>query len=77
MIKKIISGGQTNDDEYEPEAGTIILRLEKCTNSGDVRKVVYEEFIRWFYDDIGDESEYENLSKEIWEVWSAYQPKSD
>ena len=68
---------ETNDNENEPEAGTIISRLEKCTNSVDVRKAVYEEFIRWFYDDVGDKSEYEELAKEIWGVWIAYHPKTE
>ena len=59
-----------NTNEYEPEAGTIIPRLTSCSDPMDVRKVIYEEFVRWFYDDVGDESVYTNIAKEIWEVWT-------
>jgi len=58
-----------NTDEYEPEAGTIIPRLKECSSYRDVRKIVYEEFVRWFYDDVGEEEEYTEVAKEIWKVW--------
>lgn len=60
---------EDNTDEYEPEAGTIIPRLKSCSNYEDARKVIYEEFIHWFYYGIGDESEYEEVAKEIWNAW--------
>jgi hypothetical protein len=63
---------EVNSNEYEPEAGTIILRLETCSNAIETRKVIYEEFIRWFYDDVGNESEYTEVAAEIWDVWSNY-----
>ena len=37
-----------NTDEYEPEVGTIIPRLKSCESPSDVRKVIHEEFVRWF-----------------------------
>jgi hypothetical protein len=63
---------EVNTNEYEPEAGTIIPQLENCSNAIEVRKVIYEEFIRWFYDDVGSESEYTVVAAEIWDVWSDY-----
>jgi len=60
---------EVNSNEYEPEAGTIIPRLVTCSNFIEARKVIYEEFIRWFYDDVGSESEYTEVAKEIWDTW--------
>jgi hypothetical protein len=33
--------------------------------------MIHEEFLRWFYfyDDVGDEDEYTEIAKEIWELW--------
>lgn len=64
-----------NTDEYEPEAGTIIQRLRKCSSSIEARKVIYEEFLRWFYNDVGNEIEYTEIAKEIWSVWITYNSK--
>ena len=68
---------EDNTDEYEPEAGTIIPRLKSCSNHTEARKVIHEEFIRWFYDGIGDESEYEEVAKEIWQDWLAHKSKPE
>jgi len=62
-------GYEVNPDEYEPEAGTIIPRLANCSDYLDARKMIHEEFIRWFYDDVGDETEYTDVAKEIWDAW--------
>ena len=59
-----------NTDEYDPEAGTILPRLKECRNKEDVRKIVCEEFIRWFGSEIvGEESKYQIISEEIWKAW--------
>ena len=60
---------EVNTDEYEPEAGTIIPKLADCSSYMDARKMIHEEFLRWFYDDVGDEDEYTEIAKEIWELW--------
>jgi hypothetical protein len=61
------------DDEYEPEIGTVLPRLKEATSSLDVRRIVHEEFSRWFGDDMaGTESEYEAVSVEIWAAWQRY-----
>jgi hypothetical protein len=39
---------EINPDEYEPEVGTILPRLSCCNSVDDVRRVVHEEFVRWF-----------------------------
>jgi len=60
---------EVNPDEYEPEAGTIIPRLSECSGQLDARKMIHEEFVRWFYDDTGSEAEYTDVAKEIWDAW--------
>jgi len=60
---------EVNPDEYEPEAGTIIPRLTDCSDYLDTRKMIYEEFVRWFYNDVGNETEYTEAAKEIWDAW--------
>jgi hypothetical protein len=66
-----INFGQSAD-EYEPEVGTILPRLAQCSSAGDVRRVVHEEFVRWFDSSTaGDESRYEAIAEELWELWRA------
>ena len=60
---------EVNPDEYEPEAGTLIPRLIDCSSYIDARKIIHEEFVRWFYDDTGTETEYTGVAKEIWDAW--------
>jgi hypothetical protein len=61
---------ETNTDEYDPEAGTIIPRLERCASSDDVVVVLHEEFTQWFgVETAGDRSLYVELAKDIWILW--------
>ena len=61
---------ESNTDEYDPEAGTIIPRLRECCSAEDARRVVYEEFVGWFGADIaGPEQTYEQPAREIWQLW--------
>ena len=61
---------ETNRDEYEPEVETILPRLKGCHSAEDVRRVVHEEFIRWFgAEDVGPENRYEQIAKQIWDIW--------
>jgi len=60
-----------NADEYDPEVGTVLPRLEDCKNADDVTTVLHEEFIHWFDAEIaGPRERYENLGKTIWNIWS-------
>ncbi len=61
-----------NTDEYEPEAGTIIPRLDSAKSVEDVQTIVYEEFCRWF-DSVtaGSKQKYASVSAKIWELWCA------
>jgi hypothetical protein len=65
---------ENNSDEYDPEAGTILPRLSRCYSSTDVRRVVFEEFCKWFGPETaGDEMKYDEASVAIWALWCAYQ----
>jgi hypothetical protein len=60
-----------NSDEYEPEVGIILPRLEHGSSEADCLKVIHEEFRRWFGDDIaGPISKYEPLAREAWIMWN-------
>jgi hypothetical protein len=69
-----------NADEYGPETGTILPRLRTCHSADDVRRVVHEEFVRWFYaSTAGSAEHYTKIASEIWELWrrSKLAPHSD
>jgi hypothetical protein len=67
---------EDNTDEYEIEAGTILPRLRNCESGQDVRRVVHEEFVRWFGSDTsGPEERYTDIASEIWELWQRYQDR--
>ncbi len=36
------------DDEYAPEAGTILPRLREAYSAADVQRIAHEEFTHWF-----------------------------
>ena len=64
-----------NTDEYDPEVGTILPRLSRCHSQADTRKVVFEEFCRWFGPEItGDEMRYDAIGAELWALWSTRGP---
>lgn len=59
-----------NTDEYSPEARTILPRLKSACSSQDVQLIVYEEFKRWFGDEVaGEEERYKVVSLQIWDLW--------
>ena len=58
--------------EYEPEGATILPRLREASSSDEVRRIVHEEFVRWFDADIaGPETAYRAVGEEIWALWLA------
>jgi hypothetical protein len=69
----IIFEGDTNTDEYEPEARTILPRLRGCHCADDVRSVVHSEFVRWFGEDTaGSQEHYKKAASEIWQLWQQH-----
>jgi hypothetical protein len=64
---------ETNTSEYEPEAETILPRLRQCQSADDVRRVVHQEFVRWFGDSTaGAEARYASVASKVWELWQAH-----
>jgi hypothetical protein len=64
---------ETNQDEYEPEVGTILPRLSTCHSAEDVRRVVCEEFARWFDVEIATpEERFTGIATEIWDCWKRF-----
>jgi hypothetical protein len=63
----------TNKDEYESEVGTILPRLKSCHSADEVRRVVHEEFVRWFGSGTaGPLEHYTEIADELWRVWKAH-----
>jgi len=59
---------EVNADEYEPEVRTILPRLRDCRSVDDVRRVVHEEFVKWFDDSTaGPAEKYQSIAERIWE----------
>lgn len=57
---------EDNTDEYDAEVGTILPRLSRCHSPSDVRRVVFEEFCRWFGPETaGDELSYDAIADEF------------
>ena len=60
---------EINPDEYEPEVGTILPRLQGCSSPEDVQRVVYEKFQRWFGDSTGQYERYAGIASDLWALW--------
>ena len=60
---------ETNTDEYDPEVGTILPRLNSCSSSEEVLDVVCEEFARWFGIEYGDRDRNRALATALWNEW--------
>ena len=71
-------------EEYDPEVSTILPRLGEAHSVDDCRKIVYEEFVRWFSDSdarsweerlastkAGPEENYQGIAEDIWSLWTA------
>ena len=61
-----------NQDEYSPEAGSIAPRLRGVETVEDVRRIVHEEFVRWFdADTAGPAADYQAIAEELWTLLRA------
>jgi hypothetical protein len=66
---------EDNMDEYDPEARTIIARLNSAKSGDDVEKIIVEEFDNWFKVDeltpqpVSREG-YKKIADEVWEACS-------
>jgi hypothetical protein len=60
-------------DEYSAEIGTIVPRVSKAVDPADVRRIVHEEFVRWFDAGIaGPEDAYELVAQRVWDAVEQY-----
>ena len=61
----------SNSDEYDPEVGSILPRLEECDSVEDVRRITHQEFVVWFgADSAGPEESYTEVAEQIWLAWA-------
>lgn len=61
---------ESNTDEYDPEARTILPQLRHCVSAKDATRVVHAEFVRWFGSDTaGEESRYQSIGEQVWKLW--------
>lgn len=57
------------ENEYDPEAGTIIPRIASVSSPEDVLEVVYEEFERWFGSrTAGPKENYRQVAQDLWKL---------
>jgi hypothetical protein len=60
------------DDEYDPEAETIVARLselKRLPTQTDLLRVVHQEFVHWFGDVAGAEERYVAVAARIYTLW--------
>lgn len=62
---------ETNTDEYEPEVGTVLPRLELARSVADVREIVREELVVWFGRPYEGEAT-DRLASELWSLWQTW-----
>ena len=68
LIAQLWSLGRSTDDETETE--TIWPRLRGCQSEDEVRRMIHEEFVRWFDASIaGPEERYATIASEVWQLW--------
>jgi hypothetical protein len=60
----------SNTDEYEPEASTILPKLRDCHSIEDTTTLVYDEFLHWFGPkSAGTREKYLAIADEVWIAW--------
>lgn len=61
------------DDEYDPEARTILPRLKECQSLDDCERSIKEEFIKWFTENSVKDIDFRPISIEVWDAWNKFQ----
>lgn len=65
---------ETNTDEYDSEAETIVLRLHEANGPKDVQRIAHEEFTKWFDPQLaGSRKRYAAVGGSIWSAASRTQ----
>ncbi len=61
---------ETNTDEYDPEAETIVTGLPNAHSPEDVKALTHETFVQWFdAQTAGSIDRYAAVATEIWNLW--------
>lgn len=65
---------ESNTDEYDAEAETIVIALPRARNADDLRALTHETFVQWFDPEtVGPINRYRAVSVEIWKAWQRAQ----
>ena len=65
---------ETNTDEYDSEAETIVIALPAARNVEDVHAITFETFVQWFdADTAGKRETYGEPALRIWQAWIRYE----
>jgi hypothetical protein len=61
---------ETNTDEYAPEVGALLPRLEGCTSVEDVAVALHRVFVDYFDAKLaGPKSLYDRIAPDVWDLW--------
>lgn len=64
----------TNTDEYDAEAETIVIGLPRTSGPADVKALAHETFVQWFdAHTAGPIDRYAAVASEIWSLWRRHQ----
>jgi len=65
---------ETNTDEYDAEAETIVIGLPGAHRPEDVTALTHETFVQWFDEKLaGPIDRYAAVASEIWNLWRHHQ----
>jgi hypothetical protein len=65
---------ETNTDEYDAEAETIVIGLPNAHCPEDVTALTHETFVQWFDAQLaGPIDRYSAVASEIWNLWRRHQ----
>ena len=65
---------ETNKDEYDAEAESIVIALPSMSGPDDVRAMAHEVFVQWFgTETAGSVERYGVIAERVWTLWRRYQ----
>ncbi|WP_405065329.1 hypothetical protein OG558_25725 [Kribbella sp. NBC_01510] len=69
---------ETNTDEYDAEAETIVIGLPSTRGPDDVKALTHEAFVHWFdAQTAGPIDCYAAVALEIWDLWRRHHGRLD
>ena len=65
---------ESNTDEYDAEAETIVIAIPNARGPDDVKALAHESFVQWFDAEMaGPIERYAEVASEIWSLWQRHQ----